>query len=216
MTRLKLIAATLMGLAVSACAAPDVATRNAPLEAPKQIAPVPVSVETVTVTVPRSLKVSEANRFYPGGDIVWREDPMGDRHAQVQKIVQDAMLKGVTGLDGVVPVALDIEVTRFHALTQKARYTTGGVHDLEFKLTLRDVATGAPLSETREVKAHLKGFGGRTAIAAERRGETQKARITKHLAEVIRAELTNPGGFQAEDLGVLGLFSKKQGLSSNS
>ena len=209
MTKFKIIAAMLLGLSVSACgAAPEVATRNAPLEAPKQMNAVSLSVQTVTVSVPRSLKVSEANRFYPGGDIVWREDPRGDRHAQVQKIVQDAMIKGVTGLEGSVNVALDIEVVRFHALTEKARYTTGGVHDLEFKVTLRDPVTGQALTEHRVIRADLKAFGGYQAIAAEQRGETQKFRITEHLARVIRAEITDPGSYQGASLGMMGLFNK--------
>ncbi|QIE44740.1 hypothetical protein G5B38_03915 [Pseudohalocynthiibacter aestuariivivens] len=210
MKMIKIVAAMLMGLAVSACASsePEFASRNAPLETPEQIAPVAVSVQTVTVSVPRALKVSEANRFYPGGDIVWREDPRGDRHVQVQRIVQDAMVKGVTGLNNGVPVELYVEVTRFHALTQKARYTTGGVHDLEFTVTLRDPATGNPLTEPRLIRADLKAYGGKQAIAAEGRGETQKVRITNHLAEVIRAEITQPGSYKSADLGMMRLFNK--------
>ncbi len=210
MKRIKIIAAMLMGLAVSACGSADTefASRNAPLEAPAQVAPVLLNVQTVTVSVPRSLRVSEANRYYPDGDIVWREDPRGDRHAQVQKIVQDAMVKGVTGLDNGVPVELYVEVTRFHALTEKARYTTGGVHDLEFKVTLRDPATGQALTEPRLIEADFRAFGGKQAIAAEQRGETQKVRITERLASAIRAELSNPGSHQTASLGVMGLFNK--------
>nr|WP_309503753.1 DUF6778 family protein [uncultured Roseovarius sp.] len=210
MKRIKIVAAMLMGLAVSACGSTETefASRNAPLEAPKQVAPIAVNVQSVTVSVPRTLRVSEANRYYPGGDIVWREDPRGDRHAQVQKIVQDAMVKGVTGLDTGVPVELYVEVTRFHALTEKARYTTGGVHDLEFKVTLKDPATGQPLTEPRLIEADFKAFGGSQAIAAEQRGETQKVRITEHLAKVIRAEISNPGSYQSAGLGVMGLFNK--------
>lgn len=214
MKRIKIIAAVLTGLAVSACgsAETEFASRNAPLEAPGeapgQVAPVSVNVQTVTVSVPRSLRVSEANRYYPGGDIVWREDPRGDRHAQVHKIVQDAMVRGVTGLDNGVPVELYVEVTRFHALTEKARYSTGGVHDIDFMVTLRDPATGQPLTEPRLIEANLKAFGGRQAIAAEQRGETQKVRITEHLARVIRAEISNPGSYKSASLGVMGLFNK--------
>ena len=46
------------------------------------------NVTDVVVDVPAELTVSEANRFLPGSDIVWREDPMGDRKAQVKVIME--------------------------------------------------------------------------------------------------------------------------------
>jgi Family of unknown function (DUF6778) len=160
-----------------------------------------VSVNSIVVRVPRSLKVSEANRLLPRGDIVWRGDPLGDRYAQVQMIFQAAMAKGVTTLDGPVNVDIDIQVQRFHALTEKARYTTGGVHAITFDLAIKDPATGELLVPIRTIKADLDGFGGRQAIQAEARGLTQKVRITNHLAEVIRQELSNPQGYKNASLG---------------
>ena len=133
-------AAMAMGLAVSGCSTVETATRNVPLEnqvATETIAPAPISfnVQDIRVSVPETLKVSEANRYYPSGDIVWREDPLGDRHAQVKAIFEAAMREGVGQLpQGTVPVILDIEVTRFHAVTEKARYTIGGVH-ADFRIT---------------------------------------------------------------------------------
>lgn len=35
----------------------------------------------VRVSVPKTLTVSEAKKLLPNADIVWREDPPGDRHA---------------------------------------------------------------------------------------------------------------------------------------
>ncbi len=216
MTKFAMIAALTGALALSACA-------QAPLETASRNAPAPLEtrddgiaaaqasfdVRSVRVTVPRSLKVSEANRFYPGGDIVWREDPPGDRHEQVRKIVEAAMLKGVRAVEpGRVPVVLDVEVTRFHALTEKARYTTGGVHALQFKMLLRDAETGAPLGEPKFVKADFKGLGGRAAVRAEQAGLTQKVRITDHLANVIRQELTSPEGYHAANLGLMGALNQ--------
>lgn len=161
----------------------------------------PISVNSVTVRVPRSLKVSERNSYIPRGDIVWREDPIGDRHAQVQKIVQDALARGVTPLNGPVSVDLHVQVTRFHALTEKARYTTGGVHSIAFEMALTDPKTGEQLTPPRSIKADLSAFGGQQAINAEARGLTQKVRISNHLAEVIRQELTNPEGYRNASLG---------------
>ena len=212
MKRFKMVILLAMGGLVSACASSDTATRNAPFEqsalptaaAPQMVSPVTdMRVESVTVRVPRSLTVSEANRYLPSGDIVWRDDPIGDRHAQVATIFYDAMKRGTAALDGETPVALDIEVARFHALTEKARYTVGGVHNINFTLTLRHAETGVILGEPRSIRADLDAFGGKQALAADARGQTQKVRISDHLAEVIRQELTTAEGFKNPQLGFL-------------
>jgi hypothetical protein len=216
MKLMKAMALVIAALSVSACAgAPPqpYASRNAPADLPAQeIAARPTSfnVQHVRVNVPKTLRVSEANRFYPGGDIVWREDPLGDRHAQVKTIFEGAMLKGVRemGPREGVPVLLDIEVTRFHALTEKARYTVGGVHALQFYMTLRDPETGKPYGAPQFVKADFKALGGRAAVRAEAAGLTQKKRITDQLSGVIQKELTNPGSYEAAGTGLLGALNQ--------
>jgi len=218
MKKLGMMTALTGALALSACAsAPtDTASRNAPLPLQtREIASQQASfkVTSVRVSVPETLTVSEANRFYPGGDIVWREDPPGDRRAQVKAIVEAGMMKGIETLApaqtaGQVPVLLDVEVTRFHALTEKARYTVGGVHALQFKMMLRDPETGAPLGEPKFVKADFKALGGQAAVQAEQAGQTQKVRITDHLARVIRQELTSPVGHRAANLGLMGAINQ--------
>ncbi|UWQ76278.1 DUF6778 family protein [Leisingera sp. M658] len=207
-----------LGLMVSACASVDVPSRNLPFEpvpdaavnvpdgyeSLPQVDPVPaLRVSRVTVDVPRSLSVSEANSYLPKGDIVWREDPYGDRHAQVQAIVQRAMEAGSTGMGGAIEADLHIELQRFHALTQKARYTTGGIHAITFKMRLTDPATGALLRPEKTIEADLKAFGGARALEAMSRGQTQKVRITGHLANVVRQELTKPGSYRNPRLGLL-------------
>lgn len=166
-----------------------------------------INVSQINVRVPTSLKVSEANRYYPNGDIVWREDPMGNRHAQVAKIVHDAMTVGTQSFTGPVPVILDIELVRFHALSEKARYTVGGVHNVIFNMVLRDATTGAALSEPRRVESNLEAFGGQQAISAEARGLTQKIRISGHLAEVIRQQISEPEGYKDASLGFFQLIN---------
>lgn len=201
--------------ALSACgSAPVETTRNAPatLTNGQLVAGPAVSsfdIQSVVVTVPRTLKVSEKNRYYPGGDIVWREDAFGDRHAQVEAILQSGLELGAASITpGAVPVDVHVELTRFHALTQKARATVGGVHDIEFLMSLRDPVTGKAFGPTKLVKADLKAFGGRKAIEAEMRGHTQKVRITNHLAKVLRAEMTTPEGFVAQNLGIMGAINE--------
>jgi hypothetical protein len=107
-----------------------------------------------------------------------------------------------------VPVILDIEMVRFHALSEKARYTVGGVHNVVFKMVLRDAATGAALSEPRRVESNLEAFGGQQALAAEARGLTQKIRISGHLAEVIRQQMSEPDGYKDASFGFFQLVNK--------
>ncbi|MEX0340464.1 MAG: DUF6778 family protein [Arenibacterium sp.] len=212
-----------LGVSLAACSN-SVATRNTPLEkAPSDPHAVPslntrvalasnrtvengaplVSVHSVNVRVPRTLKVSEANLYFPKGDIVWREDPLGDRHAQVHKIVSDAMTRGVKDLDGPVEVILDVEVVKFHALTEKARYTVGGIHNLEFKIAVIDAESGKVLTQPQLWKSDLNAYGGQEALEAVAAGQTQKVRITDHLAKAIREELTLVEGHENAKLGLL-------------
>ncbi|MEL6647708.1 MAG: DUF6778 family protein [Pseudomonadota bacterium] len=210
----KILFGLIASATLAACGgAPVETTRNVPANASAAelaTSPVPSSfnIESVVVEVPRTLTVSESNRYYPGGDIVWREDPLGDRHAQVQKIVQDAMIEGARQLTpGTVPAILHIEMTRFHALTEKARYTVGGVHSIQFNMSLRNPETGQLYGQPKFVKADFEALGGQAAVRAEQAGRTQKVRITNHLIGVLRAEMTQPGGYVAGNLGLFGAIN---------
>jgi hypothetical protein len=192
---IKMIAALVVAAGLSACASSgpisETTTRNAPGVSPV-VAPSLTAqsanwrLADVRVLVPGDLKVSEANRYYPVADIVWREDPFGDRRAQVAKIIDDGMTNGLTHLNGNRPVFFDIKVSRFHSLSEKARYSVGGVHNIVYTLTVADAATGVSLHGPIEMEVDLKAFGGDQAFAAERRGETQKVRIQSHLASLMR------------------------------
>ena len=126
---------------------------------------------------------------------------MGDRYVQVQKIFQDSLKTGVSSLRGPVKVVMDVQVLRFHAMSEKARYTIGGTHAITFDLALKDPKTGELLTPVRRVRADLEGYGGQEALQADARGDTQKVRISNHLAQVIQQELTNPEGYQNASLG---------------
>ena len=146
-------------------------------------------VEDVRVWVPSDLKVSEANLYMPKADIVWREDPFGDRRAQVSAIIDDATTAAVAGLEGGEGVFIDIKVERFHALTQKAHASIGGTHDISFSVTIRDANTEAELVAPFPVHIVLKAPGGQKAIEAEMRGETQKVVISRGITETMRKYL---------------------------
>jgi len=196
MAYFRTIIALCAGLGLSACASIETATRNAPLEtAGLQVAATQpaISVASYSIKVSRGLRVSEANSYYPMGDIVWRGDPVGDRHTQVARIFDTALTAAAEQGEGTMPAEVGIEVLRFHAMTEKTRYTIGGVHSIKFEMTIRDPETGATLMPPRTITADLKGYGGAKALAAERDGRTQKLRITRHLQNVIQQELARPG-----------------------
>ncbi len=162
----------------------------------QEAAPAPIlrdyKVVDVVVNVPETLEVSEANSYRPKADIVWRGDPFGDRRVQVAVLMREALIDGTRDMNGSRPVILQVELARFHALTQKARYTVGGVHDIDFWLTVVDAQTGEVIEPPRLLDTALPALGGLAALAAEARGETQKVRIQAFLRQVIRDELA-PG-----------------------
>ncbi len=142
------------------------------------------------VEVPDSLVVSEANSYKPVADIVWREDPFGDRREQVKVIFEDALAQGVSDLQGNLAVVVHIQVRQFHALTERTRYSIGGIHAIDFLLSITNGRTGEEIVPAYLVSTDLRAFGGEEALAAERIGQTQKVRITTHLAALIRQQLT--------------------------
>jgi hypothetical protein len=155
--------------------------------------PVPASLAQtwrlaeVRVSVPKSLVVSEAKSLLPNADIVWREDPLGDRHAQVGKIVQNAVLRGAQGLRGSRPVIIDITVTRFHALTFEAEQSSSdwGVHNIDFIARVVDARTGEVLLAATKIQAETPAWSGARMKAARAKGVTQKSMITNHVAATI-------------------------------
>ncbi|MFK7744053.1 MAG: DUF6778 family protein [Roseobacter sp.] len=224
MRPLKLIMAVVAVAFVAGCASIDTASRNAPFEQSTSANAVDASgfvdpvlerampaydVQAVNVIVPADLLVSEANRYYPSGDIVWREDPPGNRHEQVKAIFETAMAQGTADVQGEVPVVIDVQVMRFHALTEKTRYTIGGVHSIRFGLSIRSAETGLLLEERRVIQADLIGYGGQRALTAERQGLTQKVRITSHLSSVIKTELQDPRGYENPKLGLVQVLNNR-------
>jgi hypothetical protein len=147
-------------------------------------------VAAITVTVPRALKVSEANTIKPRADIVWRGEGFGDRHAQVQTIFVEAMQQGTAAMTKGRAVNLEIVVARFHALTEKTRYTIGGMHEMTFTMTLRDAATGEVLDGPRAIVADIRASGGAQALAEDQAGRTQRVVTVERLAQVIRREMS--------------------------
>ncbi len=209
MTRLHLVfrpltrvAALAAVLALSACASGEPATRAATsvtaldeivVQGSQTPAPAPQwKVRSVSVEVPQSLHVSEANLYFPIADIVWRGDARGDRYAQVDTIVTAAARRATAAMTKGRAVAVEIEMKRFHALTEKARYSVGGSYGMKFLLTVRDARSGEILDGPRLVNEGHPASGGDKALEEEARGLSQKVVITEFLTDLIGRELARP------------------------
>jgi hypothetical protein len=150
------------------------------------------SVQGFEITVPPTLQVSEANLFYPKADIVWRGEPIGNRLTQVQAILNDGLIAGVVGLKSGPNAKLNITLERFHALTEKARFSVGGVHDIVFLVTVVDAKSDAVLEGPRRVEIAIRASGNDAAIAEDAAGRTQRVVIVEGIAEAIRRQFTGP------------------------
>lgn len=149
-------------------------------------------VTGVEVNVPRTLTSSEANTIKPRADIVWREDLIGDRHAQVDDLMTAALESAFEAVVGATPVIVTLDLSRFHAQTQRVRYTFGGEHEITFVMTVRHAETGEILSGPTEVDLTFDAFGGNDAVAADARGETQRVRISQRLVSWVNEEFVGP------------------------
>jgi hypothetical protein len=141
----------------------------------------------VHVNVPETLSVSEAKRILPVADIVWREDPDGDRKAQVAKILADATRVGAGGLKGPRGVTIVLVVKRFHAVSFEAerKLSHAGVHNIDFSAVVIDAKTGAALFGPEAIDASLPAMSGDEMVRARLRGESQKSQISAHVAQAI-------------------------------
>src|SRR5690606_32516613 len=141
----------------------------------------------VRVNVPSNLVVSEAKSIFPRADIVWREDPPGDRRTQVARILADATRQAAAGMNGPQPVVIELTLRRFHALTfeAEARLSRSGVHDVEFDARVLDATTGAVLVPATRIEASLPALAGPAMVAARARGESQKLHISTHVRRVM-------------------------------
>lgn len=147
-------------------------------------------VTDITVIVPEALTVSEANTIKPRADIVWREDPIGNRHQQVQALMQEAVDFALAPLtdEGMTQVTVELEMVRFHALTERSRYTVGGEHEIEFIFTVRNAETGVALTGPIPVDLTFRALGGSRAVQAEAEGIFQRDRIQSQVIGWARAE----------------------------
>ena len=195
MTMMRYAAMVGLVLGMAACSDTGMATRNAPLptlglgvDGPRVVTR-DYTVARMQFHAPDDLRISEGNGYYPFVDVVWRGDPVGDRIAQIGAIFETAMERGTADLDGATPVVVDIALKRFHGVTERTRFSVGGVYNMVFFLTVLDARTGAVIEPAREVVANLSAPGGNAALVAEMQGQTEKVRVTDYLTQVLHDEL---------------------------
>lgn len=195
MNVLKIITVAALGLGVAGCASVDTVTRNAPIEVPQfgeqtRVIARSYAVQDMTFAASNQLRVSESNSYYPNADVVWRGDPIGNRIAQIAAIFKEATDRNAVKLDGTVPFVVDYELVRFHGVTERTRFSVGGVYNIEFEMTVRHALTGEILEPTRRIEADLSAPGGVAALMQEQRGQTEKVRVTDFLTQVFADELS--------------------------
>lgn len=205
MTPIRVALALTVAFGLGACAQVGDVTRASPLmpliggagDAPAGVAlPRDYKVVAVEVAVPASLVVAEDNSYKPRGDIVWREDGPGDRRAQVDGLVTDALRGAVADLNGARKVRLEVVVTRFHALSEKARFSAPSglaTHDIQMTMAVLDAATGEVIEPARPVGFKIDAHTSDDAIADMARGITQRSRISEALVRMVRRELGATG-----------------------
>ncbi len=195
MMQSRFIPAILLGgaLAVSGCVSTGNVSRDRAFDTtPPAVENIVVQdwgVVAVNVEVPRTLTVSEANTIKPRADIVWREDPIGDRHTQVDELMTEALSPAFEPVTGSIPVIVNIEMTRFHAQTQRVRYSNlPSEQEIEFNMTIVHAETGVILSGPAHWDLTFPALGGNDAIQADATGLTQRLRITRRLNDWVQAE----------------------------
>ena len=147
------------------------------------------SLQGLNFSALAGLTVSEDVGYYPSADVVWRGDAPGDRIAQIGSMFETAAQRNRGVIQGRQPVVVDVELVRFHGLTEKTRATVGGVYNIVFNFTVRDARTGEVIEPKRRIVADLPGPGGSQAFALEHQGRTERVQVTEFLTSILRREL---------------------------
>lgn len=185
-------------LALSACVAPRVSQTDFSQgvgQAASQVAAWSLGDVEVKVSDALTVTRSPSRRYPPTTELVWYGDPPGDRKAQVEALMADAVRAGAAdALIGSQPVTIKLHITEFHAMTPRARATELqlGVHEIMFDISVID-SSGATVASETGVRADLQAFSGASALQAEQLGQGQKIRIQSRVAQVIRAWLVAAG-----------------------
>lgn len=190
MRRGAVLAAALILLAAAGCVKrPAVETFSAPIEvAPEEVAS--WSLRAVAAKVDPRLGLETRDVAIPDRTkLVWFGDPPGNRRSQIESLMAEAAETGArAAMTGATPVDLNLAIRQFHAMTPASRRLNLplGVHDITFDIEVRDAGDGALLARSLGVRSDLTAYSGDIARDAEAQGETQKVRIMRRVAQVVR------------------------------
>jgi len=155
-------------------------------------------VVDVQADVPRTLTTTERNGQMPNVDLIWTEEGQGDVYAQIEAIMEESMAQAASRLRSSIkgnrPVIIRTEQTQFHSLTERARSNIGGIHNVDFILTVVDANTGELLAGPAIIEADVTAFGGSAARASVAEGQTMRVRIIDRVSDVIATYLGVAGG----------------------
>lgn len=147
----------------------------------------------VEANASRDLSTTTSNGQMPNVDIIWREDGPGDVYAQVETIMTESMALAASrlqvSLKGNRAVILVADVIQFHSLTERARSNIGGIHNVDFNLTVVDAETREVLAGPAYIEADVPAFGGAEAAEAVSRGQTMRVRIIQRVSDVVATYL---------------------------
>ena len=137
--------------------------------------------------IPERLTVSEENKFAPNADVVWHGDVRGDRKAQVAAILESAGKLGTKDMKSGRNVHLVLQLEEFHGMTpialRKLKYS--GVYNIAMIASVHEGPTNKPIIEPTPIYADLEAFTGARFAQAEAEGNSQKKRVTNHIAAVL-------------------------------
>ena len=145
------------------------------------------NVTQVEIIIPERLTVSEENTYAPNADIVWHGDIRGDRKAQVAAILEAAGIKGTENVKSGRNVHLVLQLEEFHGMTpiglRKLKFS--GIYNIAMVASVHHGPTNEVIVQPTPIYADLEAFTGARFAQAEAEGNTQKKRVTDHIAAVI-------------------------------
>ena len=119
---------------------------------------------------------------------------LGETEQRIAAMFEEAANRhiGARPLPDAQPVIAEITLRRFHGVTERTRFSVGGVYSIRFDLQLLDAGTREPLGEVRTIQADLPAPGGIAAVELERAGQTERVRVVDHLTWTLQRELRLP------------------------
>ncbi|MEO1495154.1 MAG: DUF6778 family protein [Pseudomonadota bacterium] len=144
------------------------------------------SMQDINITFgPEISRTATGTEF--SSNFVWEGDGDGNRKKLVIALFEDAMQDiGREAMTGNRAVAMNVEVTRFHALTQASRLLCCGEHNIRANLSVTDAGSGEVLAEGEDIYLGRVALGGIPGLVAVAAGRDQRVRIRESIIRQTR------------------------------